>query len=158
MDAEEFRRAAYSAVDDIVDYFSALDSRRILPNSPNFMALFPANVTYPFILGELYSAAFTAPAFDWLCSPACTELEIIFLNWLCNALNLPSSYLSTLSTGGGGAVQGSASEAVVTVMIAAMERCIREHMGSLDKNGRSHSESEAEKEWQLTVQIGSTRK
>ena len=30
--------------------------------SPNFMAFYPANVTYPSILGEMYSAAFTAPA------------------------------------------------------------------------------------------------
>ncbi|KAI4196970.1 MAG: hypothetical protein LQ348_002210 [Seirophora lacunosa] len=193
MNAEEFRRAAYSAVDEIVDYFSTLDSKRVLSNvspgylrpllpsgppeegekwddiqkdieskimpglthwqSPNFMAFFPASATYPSILGEMYSAAFTAPAFNWLCSPACTELETIVLDWLCSALNLPPSYLSTSSTGGGGVIQGSASEAIVTVMIAARERCIRNHVGSLDRNGLSRSKSEDEKEWQMRSKL-----
>ncbi|KAL8900120.1 MAG: hypothetical protein Q9207_005843 [Kuettlingeria erythrocarpa] len=193
MDAEEFRRAAHSAVDEIIDYFSSLDSKRVvsdvspgylrplLPSappeegekwediqkdieakimpglthwqSPNFMAFFPANTTYPSLLGELYSAAFTAPAFNWLCSPACTELETIVLDWLCSALHLPASYLSTSSTGGGGVIQGSASEAIVTVMIAARERCVREHVEAQDKNGLSRSKSEDEKEWQLRSKL-----
>lgn len=117
------------------------------------MAFFPASATYPSILGEMYSAAFTAPAFNWLCSPACTELETIVLDWLCSALNLPPSYLSTSSTGGGGVIQGSASEAIVTVMIAARERCIRNHVGSLDRNGLSRSKSEDEKEWQMRSKL-----
>ncbi|KAI4184647.1 MAG: hypothetical protein LQ346_006066 [Caloplaca aetnensis] len=193
MDAEEFRRAAHSAVDEIIDYFSNLDSKRVvsdvspgylrplLPSappkegekwediqkdieakimpglthwqSPNFMAFFPANATYPSLLGELYSAAFTAPAFNWLCSPACTELETIVLDWLCSAFHLPASYLSTSSTGGGGVIQGSASEAIVTVMIAARERCVREHVDAQDKNGLSRSKSEDEKEWQLRSKL-----
>lgn len=117
------------------------------------MAFFPANATYPSLLGELYSAAFTAPAFNWLCSPACTELETIVLDWLCNAFHLPSSYLSTSSTGGGGVIQGSASEAIVTVMIAARERCVREHVRAQDKNGLSRSKSEDDKEWRLRSKL-----
>lgn len=72
------------------------------------------------MLGELYSAAFTAPAFNWLCSPAVTELETIVLDWLARLLNLPEFFLSEGE--GGGVIQGSASEAVVTVMVAARER------------------------------------
>lgn len=117
------------------------------------MAFFPANATYPSLLGDLYSAAFTAPAFNWLCSPACTELETIVLDWLCNALHLPPSYLSTSSTAGGGVIQGSASEAIVTVMIAAREQCVRRHVGSLDKNGLSRSKNEDEREWQLRSKL-----
>lgn len=86
------------------------------------MAFFPAGVTYPSLLGEMYSAAFNAPAFNWLCSPACTELETVVLDWLCRAFNLPESFLSTSSNGGGGVIQGSASEAVVTCMVVARER------------------------------------
>ena len=82
----------------------------------------PAGVTYPSMLGEMYSAAFNAPAFNWLCSPACTELETVVLDWLCQALGLPSAYLSTSQQGGGGVIQGSASEAIVTCMVAARER------------------------------------
>ena len=90
------------------------------------MAFFPATVTYPSILGEMYSAAFNAPAFNWLCSPACTELEIVVLDWVARAIGLPECFLSNSSTGGGGVIQGSASEAVTTVLIAARERCVRQ--------------------------------
>lgn len=72
------------------------------------------------MLGELYSAAFTAPAFNWVCSPAVTELETIVLDWLAQLLHLPSCFLSEGE--GGGVIQGSASEAIVTVMVAARER------------------------------------
>ena len=76
------------------------------------------------MLGELYSAAFTAPAFNWLCSPAVTELETIMLDWLARLLALPACFLSEGE--GGGVIQGSASEAVVTVMIAARERYLKQ--------------------------------
>ena len=84
------------------------------------MAFFPANATYPSMLGELYSAAFTAPAFNWICSPAITELETVVLDWLARTLHLPDCFLSEGE--GGGVIQGSASEATVTVVVAARER------------------------------------
>lgn len=117
------------------------------------MAFFPANATYPSLLGELYSAAFTAPAFNWLCSPACTELETIVLDWMCNALHLPSSYLSTSPTGGGGVIQGSASEAIVTAMIAARERYVKEHMRSLNEDCCPRINGEDEREWRLRSRL-----
>lgn len=92
--------------------------------SPNFMAFFPATVSYPSILGEMYSAAFNAPAFNWLCSPACTELETIMMDWVAQALGLPKCFLSTSENKGGGVIQMSASDAVATVMIAARERSV----------------------------------
>ena len=76
------------------------------------------------MLGELYSAAFTAPAFNWICSPAITELETIVLDWMAKLLNLPDCYLST--SHGGGVIQGSASEAIVVVMVAARDKYLRE--------------------------------
>ncbi|KAI4255388.1 MAG: hypothetical protein LQ352_002590 [Teloschistes flavicans] len=120
------------------------------------MAFFPANATYPSILGEMYSAAFTAPAFNWLCSPACTELETIVLDYMCNLLHLPESYLSTSATGGGGVIQGSASEAIVTVMIAARERYVRQ-LSKLSNGDRNHAkigkEEEEETEWRLRSRL-----
>lgn len=85
------------------------------------------------MLGELYSAAFTAPAFNWICSPAITELETVVLDWLAKLLNLPDCYLST--SHGGGVIQGSASEAIVTVMVAARDKYLREttsHLSGLE--------------------------
>lgn len=86
------------------------------------------------MLGELYSAAFTAPAFNWLCSPAVTELETIVLDWLAGLLNLPSCYLSEGE--GGGVIQGSASEAIVTVMVAARERYLNKACKALEGEAR----------------------
>ncbi|KAL4921327.1 pyridoxal phosphate-dependent transferase [Aspergillus aurantiobrunneus] len=98
--------------------------------SPNFMAFFPATVSYPSILGEMYSAAFNAPAFNWLCSPACTELETVIMDWMAQALALPACFLSTSENRGGGVIQMSASDAVATVMIAARERRVHEQAKS----------------------------
>jgi aromatic-L-amino-acid decarboxylase len=98
------------------------------------MAFFPANSTYPGMLGELYSAAFTAPAFNWICSPAVTELETVVLDWLAKLLNLPPCYLST--SHGGGVIQGSASEAIVTVMVAARDKYLRETTAHLTGDAR----------------------
>ena len=88
------------------------------------MAFFPSNSSFPAILGELYSAAFNAPAFNWVCSPAVTELETVMMDWMADLFTLPECYKS--SSDGGGVIQGSASEAIVTVMIAARDRYLRD--------------------------------
>jgi aromatic-L-amino-acid decarboxylase len=105
----------------------------IYRQSPNFMAFFPASSSFPGMLGELYSAAFTAPAFNWICSPAVTELETVVLDWLAKLFNLPDCYLST--THGGGVIQGSASEAIVVAVVAARDKYLREttsHLSGLE--------------------------
>ena len=84
------------------------------------MAFFPSPSTYPSMLGELFSAAFSAPAFNWQCSPAATELETIVLDWLAQMLHLPEAFLSKGE--GGGVIHGSASEACATAIVAARER------------------------------------
>lgn len=104
------------------------------------MAWYPASATYPSMLGELYSAAFTAPAFNWLCSPAVTELETIVLDWLAKLLNLPECFQS--HTEGGGVIQGSASEAVVTVMVAARERYLDNACKELEGEERERRKSD----------------
>ena len=94
--------------------------------SPNFMAFFPASSTYPGILGEIWSAALTVPAFNWICSPVVTELETIVLDWMAEMMGLPKGFQSKGT--GGGVIQGSASEAIVTVVVAARERMVRRKM------------------------------
>lgn len=47
------------------------------------------------------------------------------MDWVAKALALPDCFLSTSSGGGGGVIHGSASEAIVTVMVAARERYLR---------------------------------
>lgn len=114
------------------------------------MAYFPASVTYPSMLGEIYSAAFTAPAFNWLCSPAVTELETIMMDWVARIMNLPECFLSQGK--GGGVIQGTASEAVVTVMVAARDRFVNAACEGL--KGEEREEKKAEVRGRL-IALGS---
>lgn len=58
--------------------------------SPHFHAYFPANVSYPSMLADLLSDAIGCIGFSWICSPACTELETVMLDWLGRAIDLPN--------------------------------------------------------------------
>jgi aromatic-L-amino-acid decarboxylase len=107
--------------------------------SPDFMAFFPASSSYPGMMGELWSAALTVPAFNWLCSPAVTELETIVMDWVAQMLALPECFLSKGK--GGGVIQGSASEAIVTCMVAARERYVTR---TLEKEGVVLTEEQKE--------------
>ncbi len=88
---------------------------------PNWFAYFPANTTYPSILGELLSAGLGIQGMSWVTSPACTEIETLMLDWMLELLDLPSRFRST-SEHGGGVIQGSASEAVLVAILAARWR------------------------------------
>lgn len=54
-------------------------------------------------------------------SPACTELEIIMLDWMGKMIGLPEEFLclSGAQSKGGGVIQGSASECVLVNLLAA---------------------------------------
>ena len=93
---------------------------------PKFMAFFPSTTSYPSMLGELWGSALHAPAFNWICSPVITELETIVLDWFAQIVNLPESFHSKGE--GGGVIQLSASDTIVTVMVAARERYIRREL------------------------------
>ena len=88
--------------------------------SPNFFAYFPANASFPSILGELLSAGLGVQGMIWQTSPAATELETLVLDWLVAMLGLPAQFLSTGA--GGGVIQDTASSAVLTAMLAGRER------------------------------------
>lgn len=97
------------------------------------------------MLGEMYSTALTGAAFNWICSPAVTELETIVLDWLARAFGLPECYLSTGPTNGGGVIHGTASEAIATVIVAARDKYLREatpHIAADDEEGREDAWAE----------------
>mmetsp|Transcript_2039 Transcript_2039/g.13171 ORF Transcript_2039/g.13171 Transcript_2039/m.13171 type:complete len:510 (-) Transcript_2039:2125-3654(-) len=89
--------------------------------SPNFFGYFPANVSFPAMLGEMLSATFNTIGFSWTACPAQTELETVVLDWLAKAMGLPECFHASNSNGGG-VIQGTASEAVLVALLAARAR------------------------------------
>ncbi|KAM7530443.1 hypothetical protein LguiB_033853 [Lonicera macranthoides] len=101
--------------------------------SPNFFAYFQSNASVANFLGEMLCTGFNVVGFNWISSPAATELESIVMDWLAKLLELPKSY--QFGGGGGGVIHGSTCEAFVCTLTAAREEILnkigRENMGKL---------------------------
>ena len=103
---------------------------KILPGlthwqSPNFFAYFQANASTAGFLGEMLCAGLNVVGFNWISSPAATELETIVMDWMGKLVNLPETFL--FSGNGGGVLQGSTCEAMVCTLVAARDRFLKEH-------------------------------
>ncbi|KAK7857766.1 tyrosine/dopa decarboxylase 1 [Quercus suber] len=61
--------------------------------SPNYFAYFPSSGSTAGFLGEILSTGFNVVGFNWMSSPAATELECIVMDWLGEMLMLPKSFL-----------------------------------------------------------------
>tara|TARA_B100001167_G_scaffold187712_1_gene150188 strand:- start:3 stop:1550 length:1548 start_codon:yes stop_codon:yes gene_type:complete len=109
--------------------------------SPGFFGYYPANSSLPSVLAELLCAGLGVQGMSWVTSPACTELETRVLDWLAGILGLPGSFSSS-SSGGGGVIHGTASEAVLAVMVAGRER-IRARGETDGKELRAYCSSQA---------------
>ncbi len=92
--------------------------------SPGFFAYFPCNGSGPGVLGELVSAGLGVNGMLWSTSPAATELETRMLDWAAELHGLPECFRSTGA--GGGVIQGTASEAAVCALVAAIKRSGRD--------------------------------
>ena len=86
--------------------------------SPTFHAFFPANTTFPSILGDLVSSGLGVNGFSWATSPAVTEIETLVLDWMVELLDLPQHFL------GNGVIQDSASSATLCAILAARTRAV----------------------------------
>ncbi|KAJ6647506.1 3,4-dihydroxyphenylacetaldehyde synthase [Pseudolycoriella hygida] len=93
--------------------------------SPNFHAYYPTATSFPSIVGEMITSGLGIIGFSWICSPACTELEVVLMDWLGKFLDLPPSFLNCSEGPGGGVIQGSASEAILVAVLAAREQTVR---------------------------------
>lgn len=91
--------------------------------SPNFYAYFPANTSFPAILGDLISSGLGVQGMIWATSPAATELETRVLDWLADMMGMPEKFKSTST--GGGVIQDTASTSALTALIAARERATK---------------------------------
>ncbi|XVE49826.1 hypothetical protein DITRI_Ditri01bG0113200 [Diplodiscus trichospermus] len=90
--------------------------------SPNFFAFFPATVSTAAFLGEMLCTCFNSVGFNWLASPAATELEMTVMDWLANMLELPKSFM--FQGTGGGIIQNTTSEAILVTLIAARDKAL----------------------------------
>ncbi|MBL1217413.1 MAG: aspartate aminotransferase family protein [Planctomycetes bacterium] len=86
--------------------------------SPRFFAYFPANVSYPAILGELLSAGLGVNGMMWATSPAATELETLVLDSLVDLMGLPQHFK------GAGVIQDTASSASLCAVLCAREQTL----------------------------------
>ncbi|XP_028120041.1 tyrosine decarboxylase 1-like isoform X2 [Camellia sinensis] len=141
--------------ESLQDVLSDVQSK-ILPGvthwqSPDYFAYFPSNSSIAGFLGEMLSAGFNMVGFSWITSPAATELEMIVLDWLAKLLKLPDDFLSTGQ--GGGVIQGTASEAVLVVLLAARDKVLRrvgkDAIGKLVVYGSDQTHSALQKACQI---------
>lgn len=101
--------------DHIIDDFDQI----IFPGithwqSPDFYAFFPANSSYPSLLGEFLTAGLGAQCMLWETSPAAAELEEKMMNWLAEMTGLPENFQ--------GVIQDSASTSTLVAILTAREK------------------------------------
>ncbi|XP_062860724.1 histidine decarboxylase [Trichomycterus rosablanca] len=87
--------------------------------SPYMHAYFPALNSWPSLLGDMLADAINCLGFTWASSPACTELEMCVMDWLCKALGLPDHFLHHHpDSHGGGILQSTVSECTLVALLA----------------------------------------
>ncbi|GFZ05595.1 hypothetical protein Acr_17g0011670 [Actinidia rufa] len=65
---------------------------------------------------------FNSVGFNWLASPAATELEMVVMDWLAHMLKLPKSFM--FQGTGGGVIQGTTSDSILCTLVAARDRAL----------------------------------
>ncbi|PRQ55467.1 putative aromatic-amino-acid transaminase [Rosa chinensis] len=119
--------------------------------SPNFFAYFSSTASTAGFLGEMLTTGLNVVGFNWVSSPAATELENIVMDWLADMLQLPKSF--HFSGNGGGVLHGSTCEAIVCTMAAARDQMLRrigsENLGNLVVYGSDQTHSTLQKASQI---------
>ncbi len=81
---------------------------------PDFYAYFPANASFPSMLGEMLMSALGAQCMIWETSPAAAELEEQVMYWLRDMIGLPGDFT--------GVIQDTASTATLCALLTAREK------------------------------------
>ncbi|MFY0605208.1 MAG: aspartate aminotransferase family protein [Cyclobacteriaceae bacterium] len=89
---------------------------------PHFHAYFPANSSFPSIIGEILTAGIGAQCMVWETSPAAAELEERMMQWLKEMMFLPKHW--------DGVIQDTASTATLCAILSA-----REHVANINRKG-----------------------
>lgn len=83
-------------------------------NHPGFLAYFSSSARGPSIAAELVIAGLGVNAMLWRTSPAATEVELVAIEWLREAVGLPATFR--------GVILDTASTSTFTALLAARER------------------------------------
>uniref|UniRef100_A0A7N8X2L4 Histidine decarboxylase n=1 Tax=Mastacembelus armatus TaxID=205130 RepID=A0A7N8X2L4_9TELE len=103
--------------------------------SPHMHAYFPCLSSWPSLLGDMLADAINCLGFTWASSPACTELEIIVMDWLCKAIGLPSFFQHHHpDSRGGGILQSTVSESTLVALLAARKDKILQLRAELNQD------------------------
>jgi aromatic-L-amino-acid decarboxylase len=98
------------------------DFERIIPpgmthwQHPRFFAYFQSNAAPAAQLAEQLATAFASQCMLWQTSPAATELEIVMVDWLRQALGLPDTFK--------GSLQDTASSVTLCAVLTMRERAL----------------------------------
>ncbi len=110
--------------DDPVDAAEIIaDFEALIPNAmthwqhPRFFAYFPANAAPASMLAEQLAGGIAAQCMLWQSSPAATELEMVMVGWLRQALGLGDHFKGT--------IQDSASTATLCAIVTMRERALK---------------------------------
>ncbi|CAB1419517.1 unnamed protein product [Pleuronectes platessa] len=103
--------------------------------SPHMHAYYPSLTSWPSMLGDMLADAINCVGFTWASSPACTELEMHVMDWLCKALGLPSFFLHHHpDSRGGGILQSTVSESTLVALLAARKDKLLQLRSELDQD------------------------
>ncbi len=83
---------------------------------PRFFAYFTSNAAAPSVLAEFLVSAIAPQCMLWQTSPAATEMETRMMDWLRQALDLPSDFQ--------GVIQDSASSATLAAVLTMREKAL----------------------------------
>ncbi|KAF9453963.1 hypothetical protein P691DRAFT_526375 [Macrolepiota fuliginosa MF-IS2] len=93
---------------------------------PSFFGFFPTACTFEGVIGDLLASSTSNPGFNWASSPACTELEVLMMDWAADLLGLHKDFFNS-SGKGGGAIQVTASDSALIAVVAARSQYQRTH-------------------------------
>lgn len=91
--------------------------------SPRFFAYFPCSASMPGVMGEFVASVLNVNGMLWSTSPSATEIEMRMMDWCARMFGLPESMrFDGKGSIGGGCIQGTASEAALSALMAARRR------------------------------------
>ena len=83
---------------------------------PRFFAYFPANASPASMLAEQLANAIAGQGMLWQTSPAATEIEVVMVRWLAQALGLPDRFQGT--------IHDSATTATLSAVLTMREQAL----------------------------------